>query len=450
MDQTALLSISPLDGRYFDKLSAIRPLLSEFGLIKARVLVEINWLTMLIKHTNPSLIPCHKELNAIAASFSIEDALYIKQIEEKTNHDVKAVEYFIKEKCKLSSKLKKVIELVHFGATSEDINNLARSLVLKETLADIILPALTDLILLLKHLAHQHANEAMLARTHGQAASPTTFGKEMANFAYRLKEQITLLKKIPLTGKFNGAIGNYNALTVTYPEIDWELISKELVESLGLLFNPYTTQIEPYDHLAELFACIMRINTILIDFSKDMWGYIALNYILQQPIENEIGSSTMPHKINPIDFENAEGNAGLANALLSHMSLKLPISRWQRDLSDSTVLRNVGAAFSHSLLTYLAIAQGLKKITVNTNAMQLDLNEHWEILAEPIQMVMRKFHIEESYETLKKLTRGQTVTKEKLHSFINSLSLPSTVKHELLALTPANYLGYAAKLAKNI
>lgn len=455
MDHTALFAISPLDGRYQEKLHALRPIFSEYGLIRFRTLVEIRWLQFLANHGNlPELSPLTKTANAalnhLIDHFSEEQAFRIKQIERETNHDVKAVEYFIKENIGAHEELTAVSEFIHFGCTSEDINNLAYGLMLKTARDECILPALHELISVLKNMAEEYADQAMLSRTHGQPATPSTVGKEIANVMARLTRQINQLKEVSILGKLNGATGNYNAFAVAYPTIDWQTVSENFIKELGMIQNAYTTQIEPHDYLAEIFAILMRINTILIDFNRDMWGYISLNYFKQKPLKGEVGSSTMPHKVNPIDFENAEGNLGLSNALLDHMALKLPISRWQRDLSDSTVLRNMGVAIGYALLAYQSTCRGLNKTAINSAIIQADLNQHWEILAEPIQMIMRRFGIEKPYEKLKEFTRGKLVTKELMQQFIEELTLPDDIKQQLRELTPENYLGYAKQLAKHI
>jgi adenylosuccinate lyase len=455
MSVQALMAISPLDGRYFEKLSELRPIFSEYGLIKFRLTVEVRWLQMLAAHANlPELPPFSHHtndlLNSLIENFSEQDAIRIKHIESGINHDVKAVEYFIKERIENNKELQAIHEFIHFGCTSEDINNLAYGMMLTAARNQCILPSLDELLTQLKHFAHEHAAVPMLARTHGQPATPTTIGKEIANVVYRLQRQVDHLNNILILGKLNGASGNYNAMATTYPNVEWQQISKNFVCSLGLNWNPYTTQIEPHDYMAEFFGVLSRINTILIDFNRDLWGYIALNYFTLKSFSNEVGSSTMPHKVNPIDFENAEGNLGIANALLEHMSLKLPISRWQRDLSDSTVLRNIGVAIGHIFLAYQSTAKGFGKISPNIKALEADLNHHWEILAEPIQMVLRRFNVDQAYEKLKSFTRGKKVTKELLHEFIADLPLPDETKEKLYALTPMNYLGYAEDLAKRI
>lgn len=455
MNQTALLAISPLEGRYHEKVSELRPVFSEFGLIKFRVIVEIGWLEMLTEHGKlPELPPLSNHakniLSALVENFSEQDAARVKHIESGINHDVKAVEYFLKERFANNAELTAVSEFLHFGCTSEDINNLAYGMMMHAARKQFILPALDELLGLLKHLAHTHAAQPMLSRTHGQPATPTTVGKEMANVVARLQRQIDQLINTPILGKLNGASGNYNAFVVAYPSTDWQLLSKNFITQLGLVWNPYTTQIEPHDYMAEFFSVLTRINTILIDFDRDMWGYISLNYFHLKSFNNEVGSSTMPHKVNPIDFENSEGNLGIANALFEHMAMKLPISRWQRDLSDSTVLRNVGVAIAHAVLAYQATSKGLSKVAPNPAVIDADLDHHWEILAEPIQTVMRRYGIEQPYEKLKSFTRGHKITKAMLQEFITGLTLPENVKQQLLELTPGSYLGYADSLAKRI
>lgn len=456
MTHTSLTAISPIDGRYADKTTSLRSIFSEYGLIRFRVLIEIRWLEMLTQHGNiPECPPlsCHAQdiLNGIIQHFSEQDASRIKHIENSINHDVKAVEYFIKECVANNSELAQISEFIHFGCTSEDINNLAYALMLHTARAQIILPALDDLITSLKKAAHEYADFAMLARTHGQPATPTTVGKELANVIHRLQRQYEQLASMPILGKLNGASGNYNALVIACPETDWQILSKNFITAkLGLIWNPYTTQIEPHDYMAEFFYLLVRVNTILIDFNRDMWGYISMNYFQLKSFKNEVGSSVMPHKVNPIDFENAEGNLGIANALLEHMAMKLPISRWQRDLSDSTVLRNVGVAIAHSVLAYQSTDKGFNKTVPNIKKLESDLNLHWEILAEPIQTIMRRYGIEQPYEKLKSFTRGQKMSKKILREFIQHLELPEKVKQKLLKLTPEKYLGYARSLAKRI
>lgn len=455
MNVSALTAISPLEGRYQEKLADLRPIFSEFGLIRFRVLIEVRWLLFLSEHAHlPELPPLSQHarniLTSLIDNFSEQDAARVKHIESGINHDVKAVEYFIKERIAGNAELAKVSEFIHFGCTSEDINNLAYGLMLHCACKQVIMPALDEILAQLKHLAHEHADQPMMSRTHGQPATPTTVGKEMANVAARLQRQMDQFVATPILGKLNGASGNYNALLVTYPDVDWQLLSKNFITKLGLTWNPYTTQIEPHDYMAELFAILARVNTILIDFARDMWGYIALNYFLLKSFSNEVGSSAMPHKVNPIDFENAEGNLGIANSLLDHMMMKLPISRWQRDLSDSTVLRNIGVAVAHSILAYQSASKGINKIAPNREVLDADLDKHWEILAEPIQTILRRYGIEQPYEKLKAFTRGHKITREMLHNFIHALLLPENVKQQLLELTPSTYLGYAGNLAKRI
>jgi len=455
MESTALMAISPLDGRYQDKVTQLRAIFSEYGLIKFRVIVEIRWLQMLSEFANLPEIPplsshAKKILDDIIENFSLADALRIKHIESGINHDVKSVEYFIKEKIGSNEELGVISEFIHFGCTSEDINNLAYGLMLHTARHQCILPALDDLMLLLKKFAHDHAGLAMLARTHGQPATPTTVGKEIANVIARLQRQIDQLNNVLILGKINGASGNYNAFAISYPETDWQCLSKNFVTRLGLSWNPYTTQIEPHDTMAEFFAVMLRINTIILDFDRDTWGYISIKYFKQKSFANEVGSSTMPHKINPIDFENSEGNLGIANALFEHMIAKLPVSRWQRDLSDSTVVRNIGVAIGHALLAYQATCKGVSKLEPNHDIISTDLDNHWEILGEAVQTVMRRYKLEQPYEKLKSFTRGKPINKISLQQFINELSLPEEAKKQLLDLTPADYIGYAEELAKRI
>ncbi len=455
MTISSLMAISPLEGRYQDKVSMVRPIFSEYGLMKFRVLIEVRWLQMLAQHAGlPELKPlshhANDVLNSIIENFSEQDAARIKHIESGINHDVKAVEYFIKEKIANNAELSAVSEFIHFGCTSEDINNLAYALMLHSARQQCLMPALDDIMMQLKHLANEYAGQAMLSHTHGQPATPTTVGKEIANVIYRLQRQIEQLAIAPILGKMNGASGNYNALVVAYPETDWQQISRNFVCSLSLTWNPYTTQIEPHDYMAEVFTIITRMNTILIDFNRDMWGYIALHYFKQKTFNHEVGSSTMPHKVNPIDFENAEGNLGIANALLEHMALKLPISRWQRDLSDSTVLRNIGVAISHAVLAYQSTSRGLTKVAPNVEVLNAELDHHWEVLTEPVQTILRRFGVEQAYERLKSFSRGQRITKTLLHQFIAELPLPDEIKQQLYQLTPASYIGYAQNLAQRI
>jgi adenylosuccinate lyase len=449
-----LTALSPLDGRYEKKIAPLRALFSEYGLIRFRVQVEIRWLLALgdwaaLKEVPAFSAQARTELEAIAANFSEADARRVKEIEATTNHDVKAVEYFLKEKTRSHAEIAKVSEFIHFACTSEDINNLSHALMLRHGRDDVLLPAMDMLIAGIEHLARQHAAEPMLARTHGQPATPTTVGKEMANIAHRLKRQREQFAKVEILGKMNGAVGNYNAHLVAYPELDWQTKAREFVTGLGIGWNPYTTQIEPHDYMAELFHALARFNTILTDFNRDVWGYISLGYFKQKVKAGEVGSSTMPHKVNPIDFENSEGNLGLANALFEHLAVKLPVSRWQRDLTDSTVLRNLGVALGYSLLAYDSCLRGIGKLEVNSARLTEDLNANWEVLAEPIQTVMRRYDIENPYEKLKELTRGkQGITRESLHTFINTLAIPPDAKAKLLALTPASYTGNAAEQAR--
>ena len=452
---SALTALSPLDGRYASKCDALRPYLSEFGLIHARVTVEIRWLQALAKHPDiGEIMPFSKETNdkldAIISNFSEEDALRIKEIERTTNHDVKAVEYFLKEKICDIDELKNAGEFIHFACTSEDINNLSHALMLKSG-RDVLIISMQTIIDEIAKLADNHASTPMLSRTHGQTASPTTLGKEMANVAYRLHRQLKQFKNVELLGKINGAVGNYNAHLSAYPTLDWIKHSQNFVESLDLTFNPYTTQIEPHDYMAELFDALRRFNTILIDFNRDVWGYISLGYFKQKLKDGEVGSSTMPHKVNPIDFENSEGNLGLANAVLSHLGEKLPISRWQRDLTDSTVLRNMGVGFAQSLIAFEACLKGIGKLQINEQRLSDDLDHAQEVLAEPIQTVMRRYNIEKPYEKLKALTRGQMMTREMMTDFVNSDELsavPANARQRLTELTPATYIGNADKQAK--
>jgi adenylosuccinate lyase len=455
MSQATLLALSPLDGRYAAKAEALRPIFSEFGLIKARVRVEVEWLLALAAEPGIVELPPFSEaavqrLRALASGFSVEDAGRVKEIERTTNHDVKAVEYFLKEKLQDDAALGPAMEFVHFACTSEDINNLSYSLMLAQARSAVLLPALDRLADALRALAHDCAGLSMLSRTHGQTASPTTVGKEIANTLARLQRQVSQFSGVAMQGKINGAVGNYNAHVVAYPEIDWPGFAQRFVESLGLDFNPYTTQIEPHDGIAELCDVQRRINTILIDLCRDIWGYISLGYFKQSVKAGEVGSSTMPHKVNPIDFENAEGNFGIANALLGHFAEKLPISRWQRDLTDSTVLRALGTAFGHTLIALDALMRGLGKLIANPEALAADLDAAWEVLAEPVQTVMRRHGLPNPYEQLKALTRGQGITEAAMREFIAGLELPADAKARLLALTPATYIGLAERLAREI
>lgn len=454
MELTALTAVSPVDGRYGSKTSALRTIFSEFGLIRFRVEVEIRWLQQLASHPQITEVPAlSSEANALldtlVAEFSLENAERIKEIERTTNHDVKAVEYFIKEQIADNAELNAISEFVHFACTSEDINNLSHALMLKNGVA-VMRTEMEAIEQAIAKIGQDFATQPMLSRTHGQTASPSTLGKEMANVAYRLRRQIKQLDSIEYLGKINGAVGNYNAHLSAYPEIDWEANAKSFIEGLGLNFNPYTTQIEPHDYIAELFDLVCRYNTILIDFDRDVWGYIAWGYFKQKTIAGEVGSSTMPHKVNPIDFENSEGNLGIANAVMGHLTMKLPISRWQRDLTDSTVLRNLGVGFGHSLIAYASTLKGISKLEVNAARLDEDLDNSWEVLAEPIQTVMRRYAIEEPYEKLKALTRGKGMTKEVMLDFIETLEIPESAKAELRTLTPGTYVGNAAEQASRI
>ncbi len=454
MELSALTAISPVDGRYGSKTAELRDVFSEYGLIRFRVEVEIRWLQQLANHPQITEVPTLSAetdalLNAIVDQFSEADASRIKEIERTTNHDVKAVEYFIKEKFGSNAELAAISEFVHFACTSEDINNLSHALMLKHGVA-VIRGRMQRIADAIATLARTHASQPMLSRTHGQTASPTTLGKEMANVAYRLQRQLKQLDQVEFLGKINGAVGNYNAHLSAYPEIDWQANAQAFVETLGLSWNPYTTQIEPHDYIAELFDCVCRFNTILIDFDRDVWGYISLGYFKQKTIAGEVGSSTMPHKVNPIDFENSEGNLGIANAVMQHLAAKLPISRWQRDLTDSTVLRNMGVGFGYSLIAYESSLKGISKLELNAQRIDDDLNSAWEVLAEPIQTVMRRYGIEEPYEKLKALTRGKGMTQAVMLEFIDTLEMPDSAKAELKALTPATYIGNAVAQAQAI
>ncbi|WP_081137494.1 adenylosuccinate lyase [Halomonas sp. BC2] len=452
MQLSALTALSPVDGRYGAKAAALREHFSEFGLIRARVIVEVRWLQRLAEHSQIVEVPplsaaATAFLEQLIREFSVTDAERIKEIERTTNHDVKAVEYFLKEKIADQAELHAVTEFIHFACTSEDINNLSYGVMLADGLKA-MLPTLHEVADEIGKLAIAHAGQPMLSRTHGQTASPTTLGKEMANVAYRLKRQLKQIESVEILGKINGAVGNYNAHLTTYPDIDWEANARTFVEGLGLSFNPYTTQIEPHDYIAELFDSLCRYNTILIDFDRDVWGYISLGYFKQRTVEGEIGSSTMPHKVNPIDFENSEGNLGLANAILSHLAQKLPISRWQRDLTDSTVLRNLGVGLAYGLIGYHASLKGISKLEANPARLAEDLNNSWEVLAEPIQTVMRRYGIEKPYEKLKELTRGKQIDQAGFAAFIDTLALPDDVKQELKSLSPASYIGNAKAQAE--
>lgn len=455
MTDHTLLALSPTDGRYAAKVNALRPIFSEFGLIKARVHVEMEWLIALANEPNIIELPNFSAeqcvfLRNIASNFSTQHAARIKDIERTTNHDVKAVEYFIKEQLESQQELAQAKEFVHFACTSEDINNLSYSLMLKQGRDEVLLPQLIALQEKLHDLSTRNAGQAMLSRTHGQTASPTTLGKEMANVLARLNRQVKQLKQVEMLGKINGAVGNYNAHVVAYPEVDWRQFAKHFVESLGLEFNPYTTQIEPHDGIAELCDVMRRSNIILIDCCRDIWGYISLGYFKQQLKDGEVGSSTMPHKVNPIDFENAEGNFGIANSLLGHFAEKLPISRWQRDLTDSTVLRALGTGFAHTLIALDSLSKGLGKLQTNPERLASDLDAAWEVLAEPVQTVMRRYGLPNPYEQLKALTRGQGITKASMQAFIQQLDVPDAAKHALLELSPESYIGHAEQLAQAV
>ncbi|MEO5573440.1 MAG: adenylosuccinate lyase [Gammaproteobacteria bacterium] len=455
MELSPLTALSPVDGRYAEKTAGLRAIFSESGLMHYRVLVEVRWLQHLAQSGELPELPAlstaaEQVLNDICEDFNLADARRIKAIERTTNHDVKAIEYFLKEKVAGNAELEAISEFFHFACTSEDINNLAYGLMLREARSRVQLPLMDNLVDAVKSMAHRYAAQPMLARTHGQPATPTTLGKEMANVAVRLRRQRAQFADVALLGKFNGAVGNYNAHQVAYPNVDWPALAEEFVRSLGLAWNPYTTQIEPHDYLAELFDVISRFNNVLIDFNRDVWGYIALGYFNQKVVAGEVGSSTMPHKVNPIDFENAEGNLGLANALFGFMRDKLPISRWQRDLADSTVLRNLGVAMAHSLLAYQSCLKGISKLEVNIERINADLDQTWEVLAEPIQTVMRRYGVEKPYEKLKELTRGQGITRDSLQAFIQGLDIPAAAKQGLLELTPRNYLGRARDLAEKL
>ena len=455
MSDSALLALSPLDGRYAGKVDALRPIFSEYGLIKARVKVEVEWLLALADAPGIVELPAFsaaatQRLRSLASAFSPSDAARVKEIERTTNHDVKAVEYFIKEQLKDDGELAPALEFVHFACTSEDINNLSYALMLEQARSEVLLPALDKVAGLLRSLAHAQAAQPMLSRTHGQTASPTTLGKEIANVVARLERQRRQIAGVELTGKINGAVGNYNAHVIAYPEVDWPAFAQSFIEKLGIVFNPYTTQIEPHDNVAEIGDASRRANTVLIDLARDIWGYISLGYFKQTLKEGEVGSSTMPHKVNPIDFENAEGNFGLANALFEHFSAKLPISRWQRDLTDSTVLRALGTAFGHTLVALDSLAKGLGKLTVAPERLDADLDAAWEVLAEAVQTVMRRHGLPNPYEQLKALTRGQGITEASMRGFIESLDLPADAKQRLIAMTPGSYTGLAQRLAADI
>ncbi|EDY87382.1 adenylosuccinate lyase [gamma proteobacterium HTCC5015] len=455
MSLNALTAISPVDGRYASKTDALRPIFSEYGLIRARVTVEVRWLQRLAATDGIEEVPAfsdraNQQLNRIVEQFDESHAQRVKDIEATTNHDVKAVEYFLKEQVAGNAELESVTEFIHFACTSEDINNLSYGLMLNESRQQVLLPMMDELIEAVRAQAHEHADVPMLSRTHGQSASPTTMGKEMANVVHRLRRQREQLAAVELTGKINGAVGNFNAHFSAYPDIDWPQLAEGFVSDLGLVWNPYTIQIEPHDCIAEMFDVCARFNTILIDFCRDVWAYISLGFFKQKTIAGEIGSSTMPHKVNPIDFENAEGNLGLANAIYDHLASKLPISRWQRDLTDSTVLRNLGVGVGHSVIAFQAALKGISKLEINAQALADDLDANWEVLAEPIQTVMRRYGIEKPYEKLKELTRGNRVDQAGMQAFVAKLDLPEAAKAELMELTPANYIGNAAAMAKSI
>ena len=455
MANDSLLAISPLDGRYKSKCEDLAPYFSEFALMRYRVFVEVKWLQKLSEHDLIDDLHVISDrgaeyLDDLIENFSIADAQRIKEIEAITNHDVKAVEYFIKEKFENNAELSNQLEFVHFACTSEDINNLAYALMLRDGRDKVMLDQMREIETRLAQLAKDFADQPMLCRTHGQSASPSTVGKEFANVVHRLRRQIVQVESNEILGKFNGAVGNYNAHLTAYPDIDWQANAKEFVEGLGLSWNPYTTQIEPHDYVAELFAAVCRFNTVLIDFDRDIWAYISLGYFKQRTVAGEVGSSTMPHKVNPIDFENSEGNLGLANAIMSHLCEKLPISRWQRDLTDSTVLRNIGTGLAHSLIAYRATMKGVGKLELNAKTIDDDIDSCWEILAEPIQTVMRRYRIEKPYEKLKELTRGKQINQQSVQDFVQTLTIPEAAKQELLQLTPRKYLGNAAEQARAI
>ncbi len=455
MDLTSLSAVSPIDGRYAGKTEDLRPIFSEYGLIHHRVLVEIRWLQHLASNPAITEVPdfsdhANKILDGVVDNFSEEDAQRVKNIERTTNHDVKAVEYFIKEKIAGNTELDAVSEFVHFACTSEDINNLSYALMLREGRNQVLLPLLDELIDAVRQLAHEYADIPMLSHTHGQPATPTTAGKEMANVVYRLQRQRDQVAEVELLGKINGAVGNYNAHLAAYPELDWAKLAAEFVVSLGLTWNPYTIQIESHDYIAELFDALTRYNTVLIDFDRDIWSYISMGFFKQKTVAGEVGSSTMPHKVNPIDFENSEGNLGLANAIFAHLAQKLPISRLQRDLTDSTVLRNLGVGLAHSVIAYHSTLRGISKLEIDQARLLAVLDDNWEVLAEPIQTVMRRYGIEKPYEKLKELTRGQRVDAKAMKAFIENLDIPVAEKQRLIKMTPASYIGNAAEQAKKI
>ena len=455
MELSSLTAISPIDGRYSSKCDALRDIFSEYGLLKYRVQVEVTWLKKLAACEGIPEVPALSAeasdfLDGIVKNFSINDAQRIKDIEKTTNHDVKAVEYFLKEQVAKVPELAKISEFIHFSCTSEDINNNSHGLMLLNGRDQVLLPALRQIIEAVKELAHRYRDLPMLSRTHGQPATPTTLGKEMANVCYRLYRQYEQIRDVKILGKINGAVGNYNAHMVAYPNVDWRKFSEEFVTSLGLQWNPYTTQIEPHDYVAELFNAIARFNTILMDFDRDIWGYISIGHFKQKTIAGEIGSSTMPHKVNPIDFENSEGNIGIANALFAHLGQKLPVSRWQRDLTDSTVLRNIGVAFGYSMIAYQSSLKGISKLEANPDNLAEDLDHNWEVLAEPFQTVMRKYAVEKPYEKLKALTRGRRVNAQIMQDFIDTIEIPEEAKAELRKLTPATYIGRAVQFVDEL
>ena len=455
MELNALTAVSPIDGRYSSKCDALRDIFSEYGLLKYRVQVEVTWLKKLAACEGIPEVPALSAeasdfLDGIVKNFSINDAQRIKDIEKTTNHDVKAVEYFLKEQVAKVPELAKISEFIHFSCTSEDINNNSHGLMLLNGRDQVLLPALRQIIEAVKELAHRYRDLPMLSRTHGQPATPTTLGKEMANVCYRLYRQYEQIRDVKILGKINGAVGNYNAHMVAYPNVDWRKFSEEFVTSLGLQWNPYTTQIEPHDYVAELFNAIARFNTILMDFDRDIWGYISIGHFKQKTIAGEIGSSTMPHKVNPIDFENSEGNIGIANALFAHLGQKLPVSRWQRDLTDSTVLRNIGVAFGYSMIAYQSSLKGISKLEANPDNLAEDLDHNWEVLAEPFQTVMRKYAVEKPYEKLKALTRGRRVNAQIMQDFIDTIEIPEDAKAELRKLTPATYIGRAVQFVDEL
>jgi len=455
MELSTLSAVSPVDGRYSRHTAELRPLFSEFGLFRFRVEAEVRWLQMLASHPDITEVPAFSDaataqLNAIISQFSEADAQRIKEIEKTTNHDMKAVEYFLKESVANNVELNAVGEFIHFACTSEDINNLSHGLMLLNARQDVVLPYCDQILEAIRQLAIEYRSIPMMARTHGQPASPTTMGKEMANVFARLKRQRDAITEVDILGKINGAVGNYNAHLSAYPNLDWHQISEQFVTELGLTWNPSTTQIEPHDYIAELFDAVARFNTILIDFDRDVWGYIALGHFKQKTIAGEIGSSTMPHKVNPIDFENSEGNLGLSNAILNHLSAKLPVSRWQRDLTDSTVLRNLGVGVGYALIAYRSTLKGISKLQVNTDSLSQELDANWELLAEPIQTVMRRYGVEKPYEKLKELTRGKKVNQTIIAEFIDTLSIPDSAKTELKALSPASYIGAAESLTDKL